>query len=76
MSEALGYDGQVVSVPFDIPEPTATSVCSSVRKDSAVQLQMLETHRTVMDNSELRSTLIQLLKKAPTVMFLSYLVNR
>ena len=64
MSEALAYDGQVVSgSALDLPGPSSTSACASVRKDSAVRSQMLESLITVTDYSELRSTLIQLLKR-------------
>ena len=63
MSEALAYDGQVVSEPLDLPAPSATSVCASPRKDSVVQPQMLESLVTVTDYPELWSTLIQLLKR-------------
>ena len=63
LSEALAYDGQVVSEPLDLPATSATSVCASPRKDSVVQPQMLESLVTVTDYPELRSTLIQLLER-------------
>ena len=37
LSEALAYDGQVVSEHLDLAAPSVTSECASVRKDSAVQ---------------------------------------
>ena len=48
MSEALAYDGQIVSEPLDLPAPSA-----SVRKHSAVQSQMFESLVTVTDYPEL-----------------------
>ena len=63
LSEALAYDRQVVSEPLDLPEPSVTSVCAPVSKDSSVQTSALETLVTVADYPELKDSLMKLLKR-------------
>ena len=63
LSEALAYDGQVVSEPMDLPVPSTASVCASVSNESKGQTQTLESLVTVADYPELSDSLIKLLKR-------------